>query len=210
MDLGSSSGQPRDINSRRRATRRSACTRETVSSRRATFRSLPRILDCRDYLSWTSVKHHHVSQYWWKDTQRVLTQQNRVRACEWCVSTAGGHVGNAETWEQWHQNADGIGTRQSDEAQPAKLGNVPVLPSEAEVEEHELTHLLFTSWCRHCVRVKSNVSPHPESSPGGVSKFATDYMFMCKEWNAITMLAGYDGLTNTFLSNVVPLQRHES
>ena len=30
------------------------------------------------YLSWTSVKHHHVSQHWWNDTQRVLRQQNRV------------------------------------------------------------------------------------------------------------------------------------
>ena len=51
------------------------------------------------------------------------------------------------------------------EAQPARPGIVPVLPSEAEVEQHELTHLPFRSWCRHCVRAK-----HHESSPGGVSK----------------------------------------
>ena len=40
------------------------------------------------------------------------------------------------------------------EAQPARPGIVPVLPSEAEVEQHELTHLPFRSWCRHCVRAK--------------------------------------------------------
>ena len=80
------------------------------------------------------------------------------------MSTAGGHVGDAETWEQWHQDADGIRTKQSDVAQSAKLGNVLVLPSEAEVEEHELTHLPFRNWCRHCVRAKCKESQHLESS----------------------------------------------
>ena len=32
--------------------------------------------------------------------------------------------------------------------QPARLGNVPVLPSEAEVEQHELTHLPFRNTVR--------------------------------------------------------------
>ena len=70
---------------------------------------------------------------------------------------------------------DAVGTA---EAQPARPGIVPVLPSEAEVEQHDLTHLPFRSWCRHCVRAKGKESPHHESSPGGVSKFATVYMFM--------------------------------
>ena len=35
---------------------------------------------------------------------------------------------------------DGAGAA---EAQPARPGNVPILPSEAEVEQHELTHLPF-------------------------------------------------------------------
>ena len=55
------------------------------------------------------------------------------------------------------------------EAQPARPGIVPVLPSEAEVEQHELTNLPFRSWCRHCVRANSKESPYHESSPGGVS-----------------------------------------
>ena len=47
------------------------------------------------------------------------------------------------------------------EAQPARPGIVLVIPSEAEVEQHELTHLPFRSWCRHCVRAKGKESPHP-------------------------------------------------
>ena len=50
----------------------------------------------------------------------------------------------------------------ADKAQPAKPGHVPVLPSEAELEQHELAHLPFGSWCRRCVRAKSKESPHPE------------------------------------------------
>ena len=49
----------------------------------------------------------------------------------------------------------------------------PQLPSEAKVEHHKLTQFPFRNWCRHCVRAFSKESPHHESSPGGVSKFAT-------------------------------------
>ena len=52
------------------------------------------------------------------------------------------------------------------EAQPARLGNVLALPSESEVEQHELTHLPFRNWCRHCVRAKGKESPHHEASLG--------------------------------------------
>ena len=74
------------------------------------------------------------------------------------------------------------------EAQPAAPETVPVLPSESEVEEHELTHLPLRCWCRHCVRAKGKESPHHESSPGGVSKCATDYMFMGEDGTPITIL----------------------
>ena len=94
-------------------------------------------------------------------------------------------------------------TADAAEAQPARPGNVPVLLSEAEVEQHELTNLPFRKWCRHCVRAKSKESPHQESSPGGVSKFATDNLFMGEDGTPITALAGHDGLTKAFFANVV-------
>ena len=49
-------------------------------------------------------------------------------------------------------------TADAAEAQPARPGNVPVLPSEAEVEQYELTHLPFRNWCRHCERAKGKES----------------------------------------------------
>ena len=98
----------------------------------------------------------------------------------------------------FEQDAAGVA-----EAQAARPGIVRVLPSEAEVKQHELRHLLFRSWCRHCLRAKEKVSPHHESSLGGVSTFAKDYMFMGEDGTPITSLAGYDGLTKTFFANVV-------
>ena len=95
-------------------------------------------------------------------------------------------------------------TADAAEAHPAKPGTVPVLPSEVEVEQHELTHLPFRSWCRHCVCAKVTESPHHELSPGGVSKFATDSMFMGEDGTPITILACHDGLTKAFFANVLP------
>ena len=73
-----------------------------------------------------------------------------------------------------------------------------------EVEQHELTHLPFRSWCRRCVRAKGKESPHHEPSPGGVSKFATDCMFLGEDGTPITILAGHVGLTKAFFATVVP------
>ena len=95
-------------------------------------------------------------------------------------------------------------TADAAETQPARPGKMLVLPSEAAVEQHELTHLPFRNWCRHKVPAKDKESPHQESSPGGVSKFATDNMFMGDDGTPITILAGYDGLTKAFFADVVP------
>ena len=76
----------------------------------------------------------------------------------------------------------------ADEAQHAILGFVLVLPSEAEAEQHKLTHLPFRNWCRHCLSDKGRESPHPESSLGGASKFDTLF-FMGEDGTPITISA---------------------
>ena len=58
--------------------------------------------------------------------------------------------------------------------------------------------------CRSEIRAKGKDSPHHESSLGGVSKFATDYMFMGGDGTPITIPADYDALTKAFFANVVP------
>ena len=163
------------------------------------------------YLSWTSVRqrqHHHVSL---GSTGRTMLNEfagkriefKRVRGvlrllADLLARLKSGNHGVKMLMGFEHESAA------ADEAQPARPGNVLVLPSETEVKQHELTHLPFRNWCRHCARAKSKEGPHPESSPGGVSKFATDYMFMGEDGTPITIPAGYDGLTKAFFAIVVP------
>ena len=39
----------------------------------------------------------------------------------------------------------------------------PQMPSQQEVEAHELTHLPFRNWCRHCMRGRGKEMPHKKS-----------------------------------------------
>ena len=72
------------------------------------------------------------------------------------------------------------------------------------MEQHELTHFPFRSWCRHCVHAKGKESPLHESSPVGVSKFATRLHVHGEDGTPITILCGYDGLTKAFFADAVP------
>ena len=40
----------------------------------------------------------------------------------------------------------------------------PKMPTRTEIEEHNLTHLPFRSWCRHCVRGREKELPHKRMS----------------------------------------------
>ena len=56
----------------------------------------------------------------------------------------------------------------------------PRLPTKAEIEEHDLTHLPFRSWCRHCVRGRGQEEAHRkcEARDGeGVPEVHLDFVF---------------------------------
>ena len=61
----------------------------------------------------------------------------------------------------------------------------PVQVTQAEREEHELTHTPFRAWCPHCVRGRGRNTPHLKQSGGGdkdkVPRIAFDYFFMSWE-----------------------------
>ena len=62
----------------------------------------------------------------------------------------------------------------------------PKMPTLAEREQHEATHMPFRSWCRHCVRGRGRNSPHwkrmaayeEAKEAGQVPKVSMDYHFM--------------------------------
>ena len=56
----------------------------------------------------------------------------------------------------------------------------PRMPTREEVLEHELTHLPYRSWCRHCVRGKGKVIDHRRQGQREVKirELHCDYCFM--------------------------------
>ena len=55
----------------------------------------------------------------------------------------------------------------------------PKLPSQAEVEEHCLTHLPFRNWCKHCIRGAGRVTDHRSHvRDDGLPEVHLDYCFL--------------------------------
>ena len=55
----------------------------------------------------------------------------------------------------------------------------PMLPSEAEVEMHRMTHLPYRSWCKFCVAGRGKEDGHrrQEEREDGVAELHLDYCF---------------------------------
>ena len=58
----------------------------------------------------------------------------------------------------------------------------PEEPSKKEIEEHQLTHWPYRSWCIHCQKGKATSLPHrtigAEEGDDNVPLLASDYMYM--------------------------------
>ena len=65
----------------------------------------------------------------------------------------------------------------------------PKEPSEEERREHDLTHLPFRNWCRHCVRGRGKEEPCRRSGRGEaeVPEIHVDFMFMGEERGGHTL-----------------------
>ena len=48
----------------------------------------------------------------------------------------------------------------NEEAPVPKARNPPPGPTVEELDKHELTHVVFRSWCRHCVSGRAKENPH--------------------------------------------------
>ena len=57
----------------------------------------------------------------------------------------------------------------------------PCLPTRAEIDEHEMTHLPFRNWCRHCIMGRGKERGHfkAERDQDAVAEIHIDYCFPC-------------------------------
>ena len=75
-----------------------------------------------------------------------------------CVNEAlGAHGGSgSESSQEAHEGAEDI-VEQGEKAKPIPQ---PRRPTRREIEQHELTHIPYRSWCVHCVRGAGRSDPH--------------------------------------------------
>jgi hypothetical protein len=94
-----------------------------------------------------------------------------------------------------------------DEARvPRQLAD-PLLPSVAEVELHDLTHLPFRSWCPCCVRGKSkNIHHRKQQCERAVPHVYADYCFLGSETDTETLVVQImkDEETGMIFAHAVP------
>ena len=79
------------------------------------------------------------------------------------------------------------------DVQPLKTLPTPVLPSQADIDEHNIDHNPYRSWCNSCVCGQGREAAHGRQEPGRrhISVVSFDYFFVAKkgmfskkEWEA--------------------------
>ena len=84
----------------------------------------------------------------------------------------------------------------------------PRQPSEQEMEEHEMTHLPFRSWCRHCImgRGQEENCRKAIEEERQVPEVYLDCMFMGdeKEGKILAFLVARERETKAVLNTVIP------
>ncbi len=71
-----------------------------------------------------------------------------------------------------------------EDSHAAKLVCAPCMPTSAEVELHNATHVPFRSWCAFCVAGKAKCNPHFRKATdrvSGVRVVDIDYAFLGQE-----------------------------
>ena len=86
----------------------------------------------------------------------------------------------------------------------------PIEPTEQEIAEHNLTHLPFRNWCRHCARGRGTELPH-RKSPGErvLPEVHFDFCFMGEEdkpGDTLPILVVREVASRMTLATVVPLK----
>ena len=139
----------------------------------------------------------------WNNVQRSDWCSNRVRTRWWCVQAEGPTHQDRKRLGQVEPRCCWASSKSPRDFRRHHLRHLEPYPlyrvrQKSSTKQHELTHLPCRSWCRHCVRAKDKDGLHHGSSPGGVSKFATNYIVIGDEGTSITILAGYDELLPTW------------
>ena len=101
---------------------------------------------------------------------------------------------------------------QEDESEEARRPEVlrdPGAPTPKEIEEHNVTHLPFRSWCPHCVSGKAQDRHHrrrENTDEKQIPEIVFDYVFMAsaEDEETIPVQVARDRRTQMLFAHVVP------
>ena len=86
-------------------------------------------------------------------------------------------------------NLECMNMNDSDESVKPKMISAPSPPSRQEVLEHNITHLPFRCWCKHCVMGKAKADGHITTGSMAASEVpvvSLDYAFLGDKESAMT------------------------
>ena len=82
------------------------------------------------------------------------------------------------------------------------------MPSQEEVEKHNLTHLPYRNWCPHCLKGRGKEAPHHRSvgGHGELPEVSLDYCFPSREGGtgSLIILAAKERHSKMTMATVVP------
>ena len=85
----------------------------------------------------------------------------------------------------------------------------PRMPSQKDVDEHNLSHVPYRNWCPHCVMGRGKDHDHRKGieDERGLSEFSFDYCFPGDEFgHKLTVLVGRERTSGMCMAAVVPVK----
>ena len=92
-------------------------------------------------------------------------------------------AGNPVIEEKRQEAPSSDSDMQDNEEAPVARARKPLPgPTVEELDKHELTHIVFRSWCRHCVSGRAREDPHHIAThEGWTPKVMLDWMFFTSD-----------------------------
>lgn len=137
------------------------------------------------------------SRIFWLDVPRSVESQLShlmpLKLEQAAAPVPAGRPADEAAAAELQQRAGGIagGDQPMDDGVPApKRRPQSKGPTEDERTNHELSHVVFRSWCRHCVSTwaKEDLHRRTESHEGGVPKIMVDWLFFLSDSEPNVML----------------------
>ena len=115
-----------------------------------------------------------------------------------------------EVGEVENEDFEEIACEEKEEARQPEVLRDPGAPTQKEIEEHNVTHLPFRSWCQHCVSGKAQDRPHrtrkEDQEEKQVPEIVFDYGFLGgkEDEETLAVQVARDRRTQMIFANVVP------